>query len=516
MNHLLAELTYTPATWIRDLWVGVLQPNMSIYLQFLLLGRRRLIVFLIMIITLWTCVGRLQGADETADQGNHATRLNVLLIVIDDLNTALGCYGDTVASTPHIDRLAARSIRFERAYCQGPACNASRASIFSGMRPHRIGVLDNETPWPSRLQDSAYLPEFFQQRGYYTATFGKVLDHKRVPKQPYWDMEFREWGKNPPEEQILERGNLFPGSTGSMYWAKLKDQDEVTPDGEVARRAAQLLADRQGKNKPFLGAVGFRRPHTPFAAPKRYFDLYSPENLTLTFTPEGYEKTLPPGSILRKPFGGGLDDSLRALAAYYACVSYVDAQVGVLLEALDRSALWDDTIVIFLSDHGYHTGHQGRWHKGWLFEQTTRVPLIIAGPNVKAGVCRQIVELIDLFPTLVDLCGMQPSAVLEGKSLTPLLKDPDHRWDNLALTSVGYLDENERRTYVGHSLRTQDYRYTEWDAAAQGIEFYAFANDPQGENNLARDPAQADTIASLRLRLSEISGIPDPRGNAAD
>jgi len=433
---------------------------------------------------------------------------NILLIVADDLNTDLGCYGHPVVKTPNIDRLATRAMRFDHAYCQGPACNASRASIFSGLRPLTTDVLDNETPWPSKLKNLEYMPAYFQQLGYYTATFGKNLDHKRVPNQPYWDLEVREWGKSPEDDQVVERGQLFPGSTGSMFWAKLKGPDAVTPDGEMARQAVEMLEDRAGSDTSFFAAVGFRRPHTPYAVPSEYFDLYSQEQLSLPHVPEGYENTIPPGARDLKPFRGGREEALRALAAYYACISYVDSQVGVLLDTVDRLKLWEDTVIIFISDHGYHTGHNGRWHKNWLFEQTTLTPMIIAAPGYSTGGCERVVELIDIYPTLAELCGQTPPAALEGTSLVPLLEDPNNSWEKHALTTVGCVDENDRRAYVGHSVRTADHRFTEWDGGKQGIELYDLRTDPQGLINLARDASYAGKVAELRSLLQTMCSSP--------
>ena len=445
---------------------------------------------------------------EDSGDSKPTSSPNILLIVADDLNTDLGCYGHPEVKTPNIDRLAARGMRFDRAYCQGPACNASRASIFSGLRPLTTDVLDNESPWPPKLPRSTYMPAYLQQLGYFTATFGKILDHKRVPNQPYWDLEVREWGKYPEDDQILERGQFSSRSTGSMFWAKLKGPDAVTPDGEVARKAAKMFEDRADEDDSFFAAVGFRRPHTPYAVPSKYFDLYTPEHLSLPEVSKGYGETIPPGARELKPFQGSRDDALRALAAYYACISFVDSQVGVLLKTIDEQRLWDNTIIIFISDHGYHTGHNGRWHKGWLFEQTTLTPMIIAAPGCPPGYCERVVELIDLYPTLAELCGKRPLAALEGASLVPLLKDPGRQWDKNAMSTVGCLDADERRAYVGHSLRTADYRYTEWDEGKQGIEFYVFENDPMGIRNLAHDSTYSDSISELQTLLHSMCHSP--------
>ena len=450
---------------------------------------------------LWSGIDGKAGAVDPANNEVNA-RPNVLLILADDLNTALGCYGHPLVQTPHIDRLASKGIRFERAYCQAPICNPSRASIFSGLRPPSTGVLDNDTPWPAHLDGLTYMPDFFQSLGYYTATIGKVLDHKRVPKQPYWDLEIREWGKIPDAELILERGLLGPNGVGSKFWAKLKGPDEITPDGEVAVRAARALEDLADQSQPFFLTAGFRRPHTPFAVPSDYFGLYPLERVSLPQVPEGYFEKIP--AAARNQYVSPDDGSREGLRAYYACVSYVDAQVGVLLDALDRLELWDNTVVVFASDHGYHTGHHGMWHKSTLFEQTLQVPLIVAAPGKRPSDCRGIVELVDLYPTFSEMCGTPPPAALEGTSFVDLLDAPTRTWNNVALTTLGRVGEFKQRTFTGHSLRTDRYRFNEWDGGSRGIELYDFARDPQGLQNVAADPEYGETINNLRSQLHDM------------
>ena len=435
--------------------------------------------------------------------GYSESRPNILLIVSDDLNTDLGCYGNQIVKTPNIDRLASRGVRFDNAYCQGTVCNSSRASIFSGLRPSTTDVLDNDTPWPKQLPNLQYMPAYFQQQGYFTATFGKILDHKRVPEQPYWDQEVKEWGKYPDEDQILQQGRLYPGSPGSVFWAKVKGPDAITPDGEMAVEAVKMLEQQAEQEQPFFAAVGFRRPHTPFAVPSKYFDLYSPDAMQLPVVPDGYRETLPSGITELKPFTGGKEEAKQALAAYYACISYVDSQVGVLLQAVDRLKLWDNTVVIFISDHGYHTGHNALWYKGWLFEQTTLTPTIVAAPGYASGACQRVVELLDLYPTLVDFAGQKPLAALPGTSLLPLLKNPQAPWHRNAVSSIGVLDADHRRIFVGHSIRTADFRYTQWDQGKQGVELYNLANDAQGLNNLVEDSRYADKRAKLQVLLHQ-------------
>ena len=424
---------------------------------------------------------------------------NVLFIISDDLNTSLGCYGHPLVKTPHIDRLATRGVRFDLAYCQAPVCNPTRASCFSGLLPETIGVLDNKTSWPDRLENSQYMPRYFREQGYFTGTIGKVLDHGRVPKQPFWDLEIPEWGKHPESSQIVEQGGV--PSEISTYWAPLNVEDEATGDGDVARRATVALEQLSGKQQPFFLAVGFRRPHAPYAAPSRYFDQYPLESIALPQEPPGHLK-----SILPAAKNGLIYNSARAiqtLRAYYACISFMDAQVGILLEMMDQLGLWENTIVVFVSDHGYHTGHHGMWHKQTLFEQGARVPLIVAAPGKRGNVaCRRLVEILDLYPTLTDYCGLETPEALEGTSLVPLLEDPQRPWKPAAVTIEGRIVKaTGKRTVTGHSVRTERYRYTEWDGGQQGIELYDHATDPQEFVNLAQQSTHTETVSRLKTLL---------------
>lgn len=431
-----------------------------------------------------------EGSAETTTK-----RPNVLLIVTDDMNNALGCYGHPLVKSPNIDRLAARGVRFDRAYCQAPVCNPTRASFFSGLLPETVDVLDNKMAWPKQPPGGQYMPHFFQERGYYTGTIGKILDHKRVPNQPYWNLEIREWGKFPDEEQMAERGRL--SERGSSFWAKIKVPEVETGDGFVARRAVAALEREAKQQQPFFLAVGFRRPHSPYAAPSRYFDLYPPESIRLPHSPPEHLASILPAA--KNGLAPHEEGALATLRGYYACISFVDAQVGLLLDALDQLKLWENTIVVFVSDHGYHTGHHGMWHKGTLFEQSARVPMIIAAPKKESGVaCGRVAEILDLYPTLADLCGLEVPKSLEGISLAPLLANPQQPWQRAAFTVEARIDAEGKRTLVGHSVRTERYRYSEWDSGNQGRELYDHDNDPDEFVNLAQQPAYAETIARLQ------------------
>jgi iduronate 2-sulfatase len=430
-----------------------------------------------------------------------AEHLNVLLICVDDMNNDLACYGQPLVKSPHIDRLAKRGVRFDRAYCQYPLCNPSRVSMLSGLRPDTTRVMDLETPPRTYLADVVFLPQYFRKNGYHTAHVGKVFHTgPAFEDPPSWDVEIRERGKTPPEAAVI-RGKKFDRPVNyKMQWNELNSSDEETPDGVVARTSSVMLVQLAAEEKPFFLAVGFRRPHQPYAAPKAYFDLYPPEAIPPLDEPPDHLKRIP-ALALTYPVGRpnvAQRDRRQVVAAYYACISFVDAQVGLLMQALDELGLWRNTVVVFYSDHGYHLGeHGGLWHKMTLFEQSARVPMIVVAPAAAGNgrACDRPVELIDVYPTLVDLCGLPPVKGLEGRSLRPLLEDPDADWKQAAYTQL------RRDDVMGRSVRTARWRYTEWDDGRQGAELYDHDADPHEYSNLAGAPKWAAEQSRLRALL---------------
>jgi uncharacterized sulfatase len=430
-----------------------------------------------------------------------ATRWNVLFIIADDLNNDLGCYGNTIVKSPNIDRLAAGGVRFERAWCQYPVCNASRTSFLSGRRPDTTGVIDNSTPPRTHLKDAVMLPEHFRRNGYTTIKVGKIFHTGDAFEDPRsWDTDIRETSeaKNPPKSQIIEKGE------GVVLNAK----DEETWDGFVARKAAALMEQAARDGKPFFVAAGFRRPHTPYIAPKKYFDLYPPEKLTPRPEPPAHVKLIPPIALTYNLGSERLTESRRrpVMSAYYASISFMDAQVGVLLEALDRLRLRDRTVVVFLGDHGYHLGeHGGLWHKMTVFEEASRVPLILAVPGKKPAVSARLVELVDLFPTLAELCGLAKPDGLEGLSLVPLLDRPERPWKTAAFTVVSHAGKVKGGAELdpeklGRTVRTERWRYTEWFDGS--VELYDHEADPHELANLAKSPKHTATLAQLKQTLA--------------
>ena len=441
-----------------------------------------------------------------------AGRPNVLFVVADDMNTALGCYGDRAVRTPNIDALARRGTLFEHAYCQYPLCQPSRTSFLSGRRPETTQVYTLQTPTRKYLGDTVFLPEYFRRQGYYTAHVGKVYHTggDEFEDARSWDEEFREFGKVPPPETVLRAGKE-PGPKGHTFeWDILKSTDEQTPDGFVARKSVELMEKAVRQGKPFFLGVGFRRPHAPYAAPQKYFDLYPPGEIPL---PSGnaadYARLLPAAINHEAPDQPLTPKVIREhIAAYYACNSFIDAQVGFVLDAVTRLKLWENTQIVFLGDNGYHLGdHGGLWHKSTLFEQAAHIPLIAFAPGRKGAGRRssRLVELVDLYPTLTELCGLSLPAGLEGTSFVPLLDDPGRPWKSAAFSTMGRgKDRSEAARdieFLGHSVRTDQWRYTRWDNGKQGVELYHDSSDPLELHNLAGQRRYAEIEAAMSRTL---------------
>ncbi len=431
-----------------------------------------------------------------------AERLNVVLIMVDDMNNDLGCYGHPLVQSPNIDRLAARGVRFERAYCQYPVCNPSRVSMLSGLRPDSTRVYDLKTPPRSHLGEKAmFLPQYFREQGYHTAHVGKIFHTGDEFEDPAsWDVEVRETGKHPPEATVIRSEEHNRPVKYGIEWAVLNSPDEETADGVVARRSAAMLQRLAGDPKPFFLAVGFRRPHQPYAAPQKYFDLYPLSKINGLDEPLDHLRRIPAAAFTYPAGTPQLDETDRkeVVAAYYASISFVDAQVGFVLDALDEYKLWGNTVVVFASDHGYHLGeHGGMWHKMSLFEQSARVPLVVIAPGAKGNGqdCGRIVELIDVYPTLVDLCKLPTLEQLEGQSLRPLLEDPEATWKAAAYTQV------LRGEIRGLSVRTERWRYTEWDEGRHGAELYDHRADPHELRNLAGEGDSSEVQTQMQALL---------------
>ncbi len=447
------------------------------------------------------------GVRFTAEGYQSPRKLNVLFIAVDDLNCSLGSYGHPLVKTPNLDKLAAAGVQFDRAYCQYPLCSPSRASLLTGRYPATTGVLVNGDSFRDRLPDVVTLPHHFRKHGYYTARAGKIF-HDGSDDERAWD----EIGSpphvpDPPKE----------GRRPSDRWEAVVGDGEELTDYQTVGHAIRLLEKHQ--DKPFFQAVGFLKPHGPFVAPKKYFTGYDPKaiRLPVDFASAPAISTGVPAEA-RPPnfevFAGreaSEQEAREMIAAYYACVSFIDAQVGRVLDALERLKLRNRTIVVFFGDHGFHLGEKGKWSKhGSLYEINLRVPLIIAAPAVTGNgkACGRTVELVDLYPTLAELCNLPLPTGLEGHSLAPLVKDPQARWEHAAYTLVkrGALDQPG--LVVGRSVRTERWRYTEWDGGlrpgeGKKAELYDHDADPHELKNVAAERRQAATVKALRQSLHQ-------------
>ena len=448
---------------------------------------------------------------------------NVLFIVSDDLCTRIGCYGDPLVKTPNIDKLAARGVRFERAYCQFPLCNPSRASFLTGLRPDTLRVYELQTQFRKNVPDAESVGQTFQKAGYYVARVGKLY-HYGVPATigtdglddpQSWQERVNPKGRDVDDVSLIEGITAAKGETAQWKtgWplkglgARLsrlaaEGADEEQTDGKIATEAIRLLEAH--KDAPFFLAVGFFRPHTPYVAPKTYFTLYPLDKITLPTVPAGYRDTVPPPAFTFKPDEEAMTDQQRreAAQAYHAATSFMDAQAGRVLDALDRLKLTDNTIVVFTSDHGYHLYEHQLWQKRTLFENAARVPLIIAAPGKAAGkACARTVELVDLPQTLADLCGVPSPPKLDGFSLRALVENPEAAWDHPAITQVRR--EKGSEFLMGYSLRDERWRFTDW--GEKGAELYDHDTDPLEMKNLANDPARADTVTKLRDQLHTLA-----------
>ena len=441
------------------------------------------------------------GAVHAAPAG----KLNVLFIAVDDMNNDLGCYGSPVVKSPNIDKLAARGVKFDRAYCQFPLCSPSRSSIMTGLRPDQTRVFDLQYHFRTGLPDVVTLPQLFMRNGYYAARVGKIYHYGNpgdigtsgLDDAPSWKEVFNPAGRDKTalESDIINYTPQRGLGSAMCYLADASGRDEDHTDGKVATQAIELL--EKHKDEPFFLAVGFYKPHTPYVAPKKYFDLYPMEKIDVPKMPAGYEKTVPaPALHSTRPwpyFGVTHEQAREVKRGYYATISFVDAQIGRVVDALDRLGLREKTVIVFWSDHGYSLGTHGLWMKQSCFEDSARVPLIVAGPGIAAGKpSPRVVEFVDVYPTLADLAGLSLPAKLPGVSLRPLLTKPDADWNRPAFTQV------ERGGFPGRSVRTPRWRYTEWDEGKQGIELYDHQNDPGEMKNLAGDAQHASTIAELK------------------
>ncbi len=445
---------------------------------------------------LWLAITLTTSLSAQADE---VERPNVLLIVVDDLKTSLGCYGHPRAETPHIDRLAARAVRFDHAYVQYPVCNPSRSSFLTGLRPDQTGITDNRTPLRDQLPAAITLPQHLRQHGWQTAAFGKIFHlggGRNAQAQARWMDLPLSWDvaetfqPTAIGKRKLAGRNLTDDQLEWCHWGAMDGSDDDQPDGQIAAAVVDRIA-AAGDQPWFIGA-GFLKPHDPFLAPQKYFEQYPADSLILHRDPADLTP-VSPLAIGFGAFGAAFSrfteqEQLEFLRAYYACTSFMDAQVGRVLAALEERQLWDRTIVILIGDHGYHLGERNWWNKNTLFEHSCRAPLLIAVPAGSPGAASGLVEFVDLFPTIADYCHIPPPPGLAGQSLRPQLTDPTTRGKPCALTVITR-GPNER----GDSVRTARWRYTRWSDGTE--ELYDHLTDP-GETHSVAD-SNREVIAEL-------------------
>ncbi|MEO7599275.1 MAG: sulfatase [Opitutus sp.] len=436
---------------------------------------------------------------------------NVLFICVDDMNNDLGCYGHPLVKSPNIDRLASQGTVFQRAYCQFPLCSPSRSSMMTGLRPDTTRVMDLKYHFRQGLPDVVTLPQLFRNNGYaYVGRVGKIYHYGNpgdigtdgLDDRASWMERFNPAGRDKTalEPDLMNYTPKLAGLGAAMaFLADKTGTDDQHTDGKVAAQAIQMMDTH--RDQPFFIAVGFYRPHCPWITPQKYFDLYPLDAITLPKITAATKHDYPALALAGRPWpycGVSEEQARECKRAYYAAISFVDAQVGLVLDAVDRLGLRDNTIIVFWSDHGYQLGEHGLWFKQSCFEEAARAPFIIALPHQKnAGQpSPRIVEMVDIYPTLAELAGLTPPAGLEGRSLRPLLENPTADWNHPAFTQV------DRGKVPGYSVRTDRWRYTEWDLGQQGVELYDHMSDPQELKNLAQDSKFSAVRTELKALLN--------------
>ena len=442
-------------------------------------------------------------------------KLNVLFIISDDLtSTALSCYGNKVCKTPNIDSLAERGTRFTQAYCQGTYCGPSRASFMSGYYPHATGALGYKSPRP-QIGNRVTWSQHFKNNGYYAARVSKIY-HMGVPggieqgghgsdDEASWTERFNskgpEW-RAPGNGETLQNNpdGKKPAVGGNTFVVVEADGDDlVHSDGKTAKKAVELIHQRKDKDEPFWLGVGFVRPHVPFVAPRSYYPPFKPySKMILPPKIPGDWGDIPKAGINYCTSSNMKMDIRRqkkAVGGYYASVAFLDAQVGKVLKALDEAGLRDNTIVIFTSDHGFHLGEHDFWAKVSLRDESSQVPLIISAPGKKPAVCNSFVELLDLYPTLASMCGLESQKRLQGKDVSKMLDDPTH-----SVRDAAFCVAPMRKGFL---LREKDWSYIQYgEKAEKGIELFDMQKDPKQYHNLAKKKEFQPVVKAFKKKLA--------------
>ena len=444
---------------------------------------------------------------------------NVLFIMTDDLNCDLGAYGHPLAKTPNIDRLADRGIVFDSAFCNFPQCGASRASFMTGLYPDQNGVTSLRRLFRHYVPEAVSMTQHFRKNGYTVARVGKIYHYDNPSgigtnghdDPASWDIRVNPIGRDIADEDkifSLRKGHFG----GTLSWLAAEGTDEEQTDGIVAAESIRLMKQLAADDKPFFLGVGFYKPHTPYVAPRKYFDMYKLEDIQVPRVPADYHSTLPAPaikSLTRKKDQNNLPESTKreAIRAYYATISFLDTQVGKVLDAVEELGLLDNTIILFSSDHGYHMGEHGYFQKTTLFENADRVPLILSAPRMKAKGQRtqSLVEMIDFYRTLSDLAGIsEPLPYVQGRSCAPTMDDKNFHTRESALTTMN----------GGYTIRTDRYRYTKWPVK-EGLatELYDRLSDPAEMVNLATDENYQDIVSQMdglwQARVKDAQASPE-------
>ena len=463
-------------------------------------------------------IGLLQILASDANAQETSLKRNVLLIMTDDCNCDLGCYGSSLVKTPNIDRLASSGLLFENAYCQYPVCNPSRSSMMTGLYPDQTGVLSNKPFFRDKLPDVVTMPQMFRNAGYWVGRVGKIY-HYNVPDQigesgmddpESWDTVVNPRGVDRDvHDQIhtLQEGKFG----GTLSWLNLKSKANAHTDGVGATEAIKLLEEHHPDQtgQPFFLAVGFFRPHTPYVAPSEFFDMYPRDQIQPVMEKEDDRVDIPLAAQCDRPKQRELTIEKRKeiIQAYYASVSLMDQQLGRVVDALDRLGLRETTTIVFVSDHGYHLGAHGLWQKGDLFEGSCHVPMVISDSAFE-GKRRtsSLAGLLDLYPTLAELAEIKAPEHVLGKSLVPILEDATNSVNDHVMTMTvsraGWVHKKMRKQKPkGYSIRTDRYRYTRWGDGEFGHELYDYRSDPDEYSNLADDPRHSGIVDELQSRM---------------
>lgn len=437
---------------------------------------------------------------------------NVLLICVDDLKPLLGCYGDPPAKTPNLDKLAKRSVVMESAYCNQAVCAPSRNALMTGLRPQTLGIYDLGTNFRKSRPDAVTLSQHFQKKGYRTEALGKIfhVGHGNREDAASWDVpHFSPWKAGMYQAPENRAAAMTKDAKGPAF-ESAEVPDGAYPDGFVATETIRRLAEaKERPGTPFFMGLGFAKPHLPFCAPKKYWDLYDPAALplaTVTEPPAGSPRYAPQfGGELRNyagiPAQGPLPEALqrKLIHGYYAATSYMDAQLGRVLDKLDELKLTDNTIIVLWGDHGWHLGDHGMWCKHTNYEQAARIPLLIAAPGIAAARTTALVETVDIFPTLSELAGLPLPVGLDGLSFVKVLRDPEQRIRD------SIIHVYPRNKLLGRAIRTTRHRMVEWkvpgtESNTAEYELYDYETDPLETKNLAAD--RPELLASMKAILA--------------